>query len=392
MPYKSKKQMRFFFSQEGKGKLPKGTAKRWAKHTPNTKDLPEEAKKEKAAFTDRHVSIAVSKYAQVASPSRKYVKALKEAESSGLSRLEALDAADRAIFKNEKEEFYKAADAYAEKVGAAYWAKKLANKYKKQGKTVPEWLNRLVDTRSDKEAFDKTAFPGSLLRLGRATKSIPTGLVKRLRGGFKNRRPLFTRRPRKDMSSFEPNNLPTKYRWEEFSPSNMPRKSLGVNEQMYRFKPGPGKAVRQGPPQRAAGTPAFSGADAPIGKQVSPQRGFMRRNLGRVGTALKWGVPLGSAGSIGYLLGQNNVGQDAAEQLQIGQDSNKDLIQRGMGSLGDYVSEDLGIEGLGNMIKENPYASLGVGAGGGGILMYLLYRLLSGGFGGQQPQSRATMY
>jgi len=37
--------MRAFFAKEERGELPKGTAKRWADHTPNIKDLPEHAKK-----------------------------------------------------------------------------------------------------------------------------------------------------------------------------------------------------------------------------------------------------------------------------------------------------------------------------------------------------------
>lgn len=45
MPFKSKAQQALFFAKEQKGELPKGTAKRWAKHTPNIKSLPEHAKK-----------------------------------------------------------------------------------------------------------------------------------------------------------------------------------------------------------------------------------------------------------------------------------------------------------------------------------------------------------
>ncbi len=41
MPFKSKDQMRLFFAKEERGELPKGTAKRWARHTPNIEDLPE---------------------------------------------------------------------------------------------------------------------------------------------------------------------------------------------------------------------------------------------------------------------------------------------------------------------------------------------------------------
>jgi hypothetical protein len=47
MPYKSKAQMRAFFAMEKRGELPKGTAKRWAKETPNLKRLPERVRKKK---------------------------------------------------------------------------------------------------------------------------------------------------------------------------------------------------------------------------------------------------------------------------------------------------------------------------------------------------------
>lgn len=45
MPYKSKAQMRKFFAMEAKGELPKGTAREWAHHTPDTKALPEHVEK-----------------------------------------------------------------------------------------------------------------------------------------------------------------------------------------------------------------------------------------------------------------------------------------------------------------------------------------------------------
>jgi hypothetical protein len=41
MPFKSKAQQRWMFSAENKGELPKGTAERWAEHTPDIKALPE---------------------------------------------------------------------------------------------------------------------------------------------------------------------------------------------------------------------------------------------------------------------------------------------------------------------------------------------------------------
>lgn len=45
MPFKSKKQMRFMFAAEKRGEIKPGTAKRWAKHTPNLKRLREVARK-----------------------------------------------------------------------------------------------------------------------------------------------------------------------------------------------------------------------------------------------------------------------------------------------------------------------------------------------------------
>ena len=45
MPFKSKSQQRFMFAAESRGDLPKGTAERWAKDTPDIKKLPEKKKK-----------------------------------------------------------------------------------------------------------------------------------------------------------------------------------------------------------------------------------------------------------------------------------------------------------------------------------------------------------
>ena len=44
MPFQSKSQERLFWVKEKKGELPKGTAQKWADHTPNIKDLPEHVK------------------------------------------------------------------------------------------------------------------------------------------------------------------------------------------------------------------------------------------------------------------------------------------------------------------------------------------------------------
>lgn len=43
MPFKSKSQMRWMFAAEARGDLPKGTAKRWARHTKRIGSLPEKA-------------------------------------------------------------------------------------------------------------------------------------------------------------------------------------------------------------------------------------------------------------------------------------------------------------------------------------------------------------
>ena len=45
MPFKSKAQMKKFFAMEARGEMKKGTAERWAKHTPSIKSLPEHKKK-----------------------------------------------------------------------------------------------------------------------------------------------------------------------------------------------------------------------------------------------------------------------------------------------------------------------------------------------------------
>ena len=49
MPYKSRSQQRAFFAMEAKGELPKGTAKKWMKHTTNFNELPDKVKAEKKA-------------------------------------------------------------------------------------------------------------------------------------------------------------------------------------------------------------------------------------------------------------------------------------------------------------------------------------------------------
>lgn len=50
MPFQSKSQQRYMFAAESRGDLPKGTARRWAHHTPDMKALPEKKDEKKAAM------------------------------------------------------------------------------------------------------------------------------------------------------------------------------------------------------------------------------------------------------------------------------------------------------------------------------------------------------
>jgi hypothetical protein len=61
MPFKSKAQQRLFFAKEQRGELPKGTAKRWAKHTPDIKKLPERKGSEKKSFVRGFVTTFLAK-------------------------------------------------------------------------------------------------------------------------------------------------------------------------------------------------------------------------------------------------------------------------------------------------------------------------------------------
>lgn len=56
MPYTSKSQMRLFFAKEKRGELPKGTARRWAHHTPSIKKLPEKVNKKSLSMALHNIS------------------------------------------------------------------------------------------------------------------------------------------------------------------------------------------------------------------------------------------------------------------------------------------------------------------------------------------------
>ena len=58
MPYVSKDQLRYFFAAESQGKLPKGTALRWAHETPNLKSLPDKKNEKTAGMFDTVKGIA----------------------------------------------------------------------------------------------------------------------------------------------------------------------------------------------------------------------------------------------------------------------------------------------------------------------------------------------
>ena len=45
MPFKSQAQRKWMFAAEKRGEVKKGTAIKWAKHTPNIEALPEKVKK-----------------------------------------------------------------------------------------------------------------------------------------------------------------------------------------------------------------------------------------------------------------------------------------------------------------------------------------------------------
>lgn len=88
MPFKSDAQRRYMFWAENRGKIPKGTSKRWAKETPNIEDLPERAKKKKkrikkAAF-DIGIATAAIKFLKSASDYSGFSSSASAAKGKGL--------------------------------------------------------------------------------------------------------------------------------------------------------------------------------------------------------------------------------------------------------------------------------------------------------------------
>lgn len=68
MPFESKAQQRFMFAAESRGELPKGTAKRWAKHTPDIKALPEKKPVEETKKSAAVLAIVRRLYKQADDP------------------------------------------------------------------------------------------------------------------------------------------------------------------------------------------------------------------------------------------------------------------------------------------------------------------------------------
>ena len=89
MPFKSEAQRKWMYSAEERGELPKGTAKRWAKHTPNIKDLPEHVKK--AAFAK--IALILKKLQPVPSA---FIEQKEAQQAAAMSRKGMSPAASRA--------------------------------------------------------------------------------------------------------------------------------------------------------------------------------------------------------------------------------------------------------------------------------------------------------
>jgi hypothetical protein len=455
----------------------------------------EKERKEKAEKKDKAASLAIAYVEKRSNSDRQLVETLKRVKAAAeheIATTEDVDVASDIV--------------HGEKQAAASWAKKLVKKYKAEGKTVPEWLEKM--TGSKKAAMEKNAsigrimagagrrlaqggvgrmFGGRVGRLGAKMglsgmgRKLGKGLMRRgglmeagggLRG-MMGRNPLWTGalaggagvglggllaggggQPAAQQVTAPQQSQPMSMGGQQIDPrilymlmmqgvqgAGMPKwgmeknAALGIgaagrllsrmkmptfggglqrfNKMLGATRAG-GVLNRMGAPlhrgvrnMAVAGQTAASGLRSRLGawrqarqaarraRRIEKMKPVVRGGgMRRLGTALKRGLPLGAAGGAGFAAAggfDDSESGDASQQVAaIGEQPN--FVQRMMGGLGDYVGEDLGMEPLGNMIRENPYASLGVGVGGGGLLMYLLYQLLAGrGGGGGQPQM-AAMY
>ena len=167
MPFKSKAQQRFMYANKKKMKSQGVDVDEWSSKTDFSK-LPEKAKK-------KAVDLAVDSYLKVGQKSEgrrlmDELRQVKDAAGHDLATVEDVDQAVAAICGRSHDEaaaFDKAASDWIEKNSASSWAKKLAKKYKDDGKTVPDWLNKLSGGKQEKKAFIGRAMAGLGSRMAR---------------------------------------------------------------------------------------------------------------------------------------------------------------------------------------------------------------------------------
>lgn len=126
---------------------------------------------------------------------------------------------------------------------------------------------------------------------------------------------------------------------------------------------------------------------APAGHAVRPIWGRVGRTLKHPATTAV-GAGLGTAWYAG-----NKAKQQVAESLSPSGIASEwgDAFKGLMGNAGDWVKENLS-EGIGQYMKDSPWASAAIGGGGTALLMYALKRLLSGGGQQQAPNPYAMYY
>jgi len=103
MPFKSEAQRKWMFAAEDRGEVPKGTAERWAKHTPNIKNLPEKVKKhEKKSSFDSEISACFVKIAKIfnSAKDKRPADAISEGAQINQARLEKMKGMDPIGYRN----------------------------------------------------------------------------------------------------------------------------------------------------------------------------------------------------------------------------------------------------------------------------------------------------
>jgi hypothetical protein len=105
MPLKSKAQLRKLYVLESEGKVPKGTAKKWLKHTKNYKALPERKSKKKASFAIDFCKFMLKLSSlKMNLPDKKLVPLPKLSNTPGTPNMvKELKTVTRNPYRNEKE-------------------------------------------------------------------------------------------------------------------------------------------------------------------------------------------------------------------------------------------------------------------------------------------------